>query len=196
MENNQKKLSLVKGENISLTKTNSLLKNINIGLGWDVRETDQEVFDLDASLLMVNVNGKVRSNADFIYYNKTDSDCRSVHHTGDNRTGYGDGDDETIQVFLEKVPSDIHRLIIILSIDKAEQKKQNFGQVSSAYVRLVNIDTDEEIIRFDLSENSSTDLAMIFGEIYRYNVEWKFKAIAQGYKGGLMDIVRAHGIEA
>lgn len=194
MDNNQKKLTLTKGQNISLTKTDSLLKNINVGLGWDVRASDQETFDLDASLIMVNAAGNVRSDADFIFYNQKDSTCRSVHHTGDNRTGDGEGDDEVIQVFLEKIPSDIHRLIVCVSIDKADQKRQNFGQVQSAFVRLVNVDTQEEVVRFDLSENASGDMAMIFGEIYRYNSEWKFKAVERGFKGGLVELAREFGV--
>jgi tellurium resistance protein TerD len=185
---------LSKGGNINLTKTDSTLKNIVVGLGWDVRETDDETFDLDASILMVKADGKVRSDSDFIFYHQKDSACGAIHHTGDNRTGAGDGDDETIHVFLEKVPADIQKLIIGVSIYEAEKKRQNFGQVLNAFVRLVNKDTNEEVTRYDLSENASMDTAMIFGEIYRYEGEWKFKAVGQGFKGGLAELVRQHGV--
>ncbi len=185
---------LSKGGNINLTKTDSTLKNIVAGLGWDVRETDGETFDLDASILMVKADGKVRSDSDFIYYHQKDSACGAIHHTGDNRTGAGDGDDEAIHVFLDKVPADIQKLIIGVSIYEAEKKRQNFGQVLNAFVRLVNKDTNEEVTRYDLSENASMDTAMIFGEIYRYEGEWKFKAVGQGFKGGLAELVKQHGV--
>lgn len=185
---------LSKGGNINLTKTDSTLKNIVAGLGWDVRETDGETFDLDASILMVKADGKVRSDSDFIYYHQKDSACGAIHHTGDNRTGAGDGDDEAIHVFLDKVPADIQKLIIGVSIYEAEKKRQNFGQVLNAFVRLVNKDNNEEVTRYDLSENASMDTAMIFGEIYRYEGEWKFKAVGQGFKGGLAELVKQHGV--
>ena len=187
---------LMKGNNINLSKTNPNLKNIVAGLGWDVRETDGETFDLDASVLMVKTDGKVRSDRDFIYYHQKDSACGALHHTGDNRTGAGDGDDESIHVFLDKVPADIQKLVICVSIYEAEHKKQNFGQVLNAFVRLVNQDTDEEVARYDLSENASTETAMVFGEIYRHEGDWKFRAVGQGYKGGLAELARLHGVDA
>ena len=187
---------LSKGNNINLSKTNPNLKNIVAGLGWDVRETDGETFDLDASILMVKADGKVRSDSDFIYYHQKDSACGAIHHTGDNRTGAGDGDDESIHVFLDKVPTDIQKLIICVSIYEAETKKQNFGQVLNAFVRLVNKENNEEVTRYDLSENASTETAMIFGEIYRYEGEWKFRAVGQGFKGGLAELIRQHGVDA
>ena len=187
---------LMKGNNINLSKTNPNLKNIVAGLGWDVRETDGETFDLDASVLMVKTDGKVRSDRDFIYYHQKDSACGALHHTGDNRTGAGDGDDESIHVFLDKVPADIQKLVICVSIYEAEHKKQNFGQVLNAFVRLVNKDTDEEVARYDLSENASTETAMVFGEIYRHEGDWKFRAVGQGYKGGLAELARLHGVDA
>jgi tellurium resistance protein TerD len=189
-------VQLNKGNNINLSKTNPNLKNIVVGLGWDVRETDAETFDLDASLLMVKADGKARSDADFIFYHQKDSLCGAIHHTGDNLTGAGDGDDESIHVFLDKVPIDIQKLIICVSIYDADKKRQNFGQVLNAFVRLVNKDTNEEVTRYDLSEDASTETAMIFGEIYRYQGEWKFRAVGQGFKGGLVELVRIHGIEA
>ena len=185
---------LIKGNNINLSKTDPTLKNIVVGLGWDVRETDGETFDLDASILMLKADGKARSDSDFIYYHQKESLCGAIHHTGDNRTGAGEGDDESIHVFLDKVPAEIQKLIICVSIYDADKKKQNFGQVLNAFVRLVNKDDNQEVTRYDLSENASTETAMIFGEIYRYNGEWKFRAVGQGYKGGLAELIRLHGI--
>ena len=189
-------IPLSKGGNISLTKADPSLKNIIVGLGWDVRETDGETFDLDASILMVQADGKARSDRDFIYYHQKDSACGAVHHTGDNRTGAGDGDDESIHVFLDKVPAEIHKLIVCVSIYDADKKKQNFGQVLNAFIRLVNKESLQEVTRYDLSENASTQTAMILGEIYRYEGEWKFRAVGQGFKGGLTELIRMHGIDA
>ncbi len=187
-------ISLSKGGNINLTKTDPLLKNIKIGLGWEVRVTDGETFDLDASVLMVKADGNARSDNDFIYYNQKKSACGSVQHNGDNKTGQGNGDDEAIHVFLDKVPAEIEKLLVCASIFHADAKQQNFGQVLNAFVRLVNKDTNEEVIRYDLSENASTETAMIFGEIYRYEGEWKFKAVGQGFNGGLAELVKLHGL--
>ena len=189
-------LTLSKGGNINLSKIDPSLNNIIIGLGWDVRETDGETFDLDASLLMAKADGKARSEKDFIFYNEKKSACGAIHHLGDNRTGAGEGDDEAIHVFLNKVPTEIHKLIMCVSIHDAEKKKQNFGQVLNAFIRLVNKDTQQEVVRYDLSEEAATETAMIFGEIYRYEGEWKFKAVGRGFKGGLAEVVRLHGIEA
>ncbi len=187
-------ISLSKGGNISLSKTDPSLKNVVVGLGWDARPTDGLDFDLDASAFMVKEDGRVRSDSDFIFYNQTKSTCGSVEHTGDNRTGAGDGDDETIVVLLDKVPADIQRIIFTVTIHDADARKQNFGQVSSAYVRVVNQDSGTEVTRYDLSEDASIETAMIFGEIYKYNGEWKFKAVGQGYAGGLAALARQYGI--
>jgi tellurium resistance protein TerD len=189
-------LTLSKGGNINLSKIAPSLNNIIIGLGWDVRATDGETFDLDASLLMAQADGKARSEKDFIFYNEKKSACGAIHHLGDNRTGAGEGDDEAIHVFLNKVPTEIHKLIVCVSIHDAEKKKQNFGQVLNAFIRLVNKDTQQEVARYDLSEEAATETAMIFGEIYRYEGEWKFRAVGQGFKDGLAEVVRLHGIEA
>lgn len=185
---------LQKGANVNLSKIAPTLTKILVGIGWDVRSTTGDEFDLDASLFMVGENGKVYSDADFIFYNQTKSLCGSVEHTGDNRTGEGDGDDESMKVELDKVPDNIHRLVITVTIYNAESRKQNFGMVSGASVRLVNIMDNIEIIRFDLSEDYSTETAMIFGEIYRYNGEWKFRAVGQGYAGGLRELCVQHGV--
>ena len=187
-------ISLNKGGNISLSKTDPSLKNVIVGLGWDARPTDGADFDLDASAFMVKEDGKVRTDNDFIFYNQTKSTCGSIEHTGDNRTGAGDGDDEAVIVLLDKVPADIQRVVFCVTIHDAEMRKQNFGQVNHAYVRVVNKDSNNEVARYDLSEDASIETAMIFGEIYRHGGEWKFKAVGQGYAGGLAALARQYGI--
>jgi tellurium resistance protein TerD len=187
-------VSLTKGGNISLSKTDPTLKNLIIGLGWDARPTDGADFDLDASAFMVKEDGKVRSDNDFIFYNQTKSTCGSIEHTGDNRTGVGDGDDESVIVLLDKIPADIQRVVFVVTIHDAEARKQNFGQVSKAYVRVVNKDSSSEVARYDLSEDASIETAMVFGEIYKHGTEWKFKAVGQGYAGGLAALARQYGI--
>ena len=188
-------ISLSKGGNVSLSKTDPSLKNVLVGLGWDARPTDGADFDLDASAFMVKDDGKVRSNSDFIFYNQTKSACGSVEHTGDNRTGAGDGDDEAVIVLLDKVPADVQRIIFCVTIHEADMRKQNFGQVSHAFVRVVNKDSNNEVARYDLSEDASIETAMIFGEIYRHSGEWKFKAVGQGYAGGLAALAKQYGID-
>jgi tellurium resistance protein TerD len=187
-------LSLSKGQNLSLTKTDPGLKKVLVGLGWDPRATDGQEFDLDASAFLLGQNGKTRSSADFIFYNQMTSACRSVNHTGDNRTGEGEGDDEQIQVDLSLVPADVERIAITVTIHDAEQRRQSFGQVSNAFVRIANEETGAEVVRYDLSEDYSTETAMIFAELYRHNGEWKFKAIGQGYAGGLKAMCDQYGI--
>ncbi len=187
-------VSLTKGGNISLSKTDPTLKNLIVGLGWDARPTDGADFDLDASAFMVKEDGKVRSDSDFIFYNQTKSTCGSIEHTGDNRTGAGDGDDEAVIVLLDKIPADIQRVVFVVTIHDAEARKQNFGQVSKAYVRVVNKDSNSEVARYDLSEDASIETAMVFGEIYKHGAEWKFKAVGQGYAGGLAALARQYGI--
>ncbi|QIK38730.1 TerD family protein [Caldichromatium japonicum] len=187
-------ISLSKGGNINLSKEDPSLNNVLIGLGWDARSTDGAPFDLDASLFMVKADGKVPSDAYFIFYNQMRSPEGSVEHTGDNRTGAGEGDDEQILVTLSKVPPEIQRLVIAVTIYDAEARRQNFGQVSNAFVRLVNRDNNQEVVRFDLSEDYSTETAMIFGEIYRHGGDWKFRAVGQGYSGGLRALALAHGV--
>ncbi|OBX88249.1 TerD family protein [Haemophilus haemolyticus] len=188
-------ISLTKGQNISLSKTDPSLKNLLVGLGWDARSTDGQDFDLDASVFMVTENGKVPSESYFIFYHQLVSPCGSVEHTGDNLTGNGDGDDESVIVRLDKVQSNIKSLFITVTIHDAEARRQNFGQVSNAFVRIVNNDTNDEIVRFDLSEDYSTETAIIFGEIYRHNGEWKFRAIGQGYSGGLYALCQQYGVD-
>lgn len=187
-------ISLNKGGNLSLTKTDPTLKNIIVGLGWDARPTDGADFDLDASAFMVKADGKVRSDSDFIFYNQLKSTCGSVEHTGDNKTGAGEGDDEALIILLDKVPADIERIVFTVTIHDAESRKQNFGQVSNAFIRVVNKDSNNEVARFDLSEDASIETAMVFGEIYKHSGEWKFKAVGQGYSGGLGALARQYGI--
>lgn len=187
-------LSLQKGGNLSLSKAAPNLTHILIGLGWDVRTTDGAAFDLDASLFMLADNGKVRSDADFIFYNQAKSACGSVEHTGDNRTGAGDGDDEAIKVNLANVPANVSRLAVTVTIHEAEARRQSFGQVGGAFMRVINAADNTEIARFDLSEDYSTETAMIFGEVYRHGGEWKFKAVGQGYSGGLFAMCQQYGV--
>ncbi|MEJ2793840.1 TerD family protein [Iodobacter sp. LRB] len=189
-------ISLNKGGNVSLSKTEPGLKSILLGLGWDARSTDGADFDLDATAFLLADNGKVRSDADFIFYNQLKSSCGSVEHTGDNRTGAGDGDDEALKINLEKVPADVTRIAVCVTIHEADKRKQNFGQVKDAFMRVVNLDNNVEIVRFDLSEDYSTETAMIFGEVYRHNAEWKFKAVGQGFAGGLGPLCAQFGISA
>ena len=188
-------ITLNKGGNLSLTKTDPTLNNLIVGLGWDARPTDGKNFDLDASVFMLKNDGKVRSDADFIFYNQLKSACGSVEHTGDNLTGEGDGDDESLIVQLNKIPADIERIAVTVTIHEADARKQNFGQVSNAFIRIVNKDSGVEVARYDLTEDASVETAMIFGEIYRHNSEWKFRAVGQGYAGGLAPLARQFGID-
>ena len=187
-------VSLSKGQNVSLSKTDPSLKHILIGLGWDARSSDGQDFDLDASVFMTAESGKVPSDDYFVFYNQLKSPCGSVQHTGDNLTGDGDGDDESVIVELEKVPANIKSLFVTVTIHDAETRRQNFGQVSNAFVRLVNHETGQEVLRFDLSEDYSTETAMVFGEVYRHNGDWKFRAIGQGYAGGLLALCNQYGV--
>jgi tellurium resistance protein TerD len=187
-------VSLSKGGNVSLSKSEPGLKRILIGLGWDTRETAGADFDLDASLFMVGAGGRVRSDQDFIFYNNLRSADGSVEHTGDNLTGVGEGDDESIKVNLDTVPGDVEKLAVTVTIHDADARMQNFGQVSNAFIRVVNEESGNEIVRYDLSEDASTETAMIFGEVYRHGGEWKFRAVGQGYAGGLGPLARSFGV--
>lgn len=187
-------VSLSKGGNVSLSKEAPGLKKITIGLGWDTRATDGADFDLDASCFLLTETGKVRSDADFIFYNNKTDAANSVEHQGDNLTGAGEGDDEQVKVNLDSVPADVAKLSVAVTIHDAATRSQNFGMVSNAFMRVVNGDDDKEIARYDLSEDASTETAMIFGEIYRNNGEWKFKAIGQGFAGGLGPLAQNFGV--
>jgi tellurium resistance protein TerD len=187
-------VSLSKGGNVSLSKEEPGLAKVLIGLGWDTRSTDGADFDLDASAFLLNSGGRVRGDADFIFYNNLRSSDGSVEHTGDNRTGEGEGDDEAVKVDLSRVPQDIQKISIAVTIHDGESRRQSFGMVSNAFVRVVNDATGREIARYDLAEDASTETAMIFGEVYRHNAEWKFRAVGQGYKGGLGPLARNFGV--
>ncbi|WP_182419999.1 TerD family protein [Bartonella sp. HY038] len=189
-------VSLAKGGNVSLSKAAPSMKKVLIGLGWDARSTDGQDFDLDASAFLLGASGKVRGDADFIFYNNLQSSDGSVFHTGDNRTGEGDGDDESLKIDLDAVPSSIEKIVFVVTIHEAQVRRQNFGQVSGAFIRLVNDDNDMEVARYDLTEDASTEIAMLFGELYRYNSEWKFRAVGQGYAGGLASVCAQYGIIA
>ncbi len=187
-------VTLSKGGNVSLNKLEPGLKKVTIGLGWNARITEGADFDLDASLFMLKEDGKVRSDRDFIFYNQLQSACGSVVHSGDNRTGEGDGDDEVLTVDLTRVPPEVARLVVSVTIYEADLRQQNFGMVSGAFIRIGNTETDREIVRYDLSEDSSTETAMLFGEVYRHGTEWKFRAIGQGFAGGLGPMARSYGV--
>ncbi len=189
-------VSLSKGGNVSLSKAAPSMKNVLIGLGWDARSTDGQDFDLDASAFMLTESGKVRNDADFIFYNNLKSSDGSVTHTGDNRTGEGDGDDESLVVKLELVPADVAKIVFVVTIHDATARHQSFGQVSGAFIRLVNNDNQAEVARYDLTEDASTETAMLFGELYRHSGEWKFRAVGQGYAGGLGSVCAEYGINA
>ncbi|WP_407539775.1 TerD family protein [Deinococcus radiomollis] len=189
-------VSLTKGGNVSLSKEAPGLKKIVLGLGWDPRKTDGKEFDLDAMVFLTADTGKVRSDADFVFFNNKTSADGSVVHAGDNRSGAGDGDDETIAIDLEKVPGDVAKIVATVVIYEGKERVQNFGMVDKAYIRVLNGDGGAEIARFDLSEDAGTVTAMIFGEIYRNGAEWKFKAIGQGYDGGFQALVQSYGVNA
>jgi tellurium resistance protein TerD len=187
-------VSLSKGGNVSLSKEAPGLTEIVVGLGWDARKTDGVEFDLDASVFVTGENDKVLNDASFIFYNNKLSADGSIEHLGDNRSGAGDGDDEQVNVKLTGLAADVKKLVFAVTIHDAELRKQSFGQVSNAYIRVVNKADGKEIARFDLSEDASVETAMIFGELYRHGAEFKFKAIGQGYAGGLKPLAEAHGV--
>jgi tellurium resistance protein TerD len=187
-------VSLSKGGNVSLSKEAPGLRAVIVGLGWDARTTSGADFDLDASALMLNPSGKIVSDQHFIFFNNLKSPDGSVEHTGDNLTGEGEGDDEQIKVNLSTVPPDVDKIVFPVSIYDAEGRGQNFGQVRNAFIRVVNQDGDAEITRYDLSEDASTETAMVFGELYRSGTEWKFRAVGQGYTTGLRGIAQDYGV--
>ncbi|MFB7499096.1 TerD family protein [Streptomyces sp. NPDC056161] len=188
-------VSLAKGGNVSLSKEAPGLSAVLVGLGWDVRTTTGADFDLDASALLLNSSGKVVSNQHFVFYNNLKSPEGSVEHTGDNLTGEGEGDDESIKVDLATVPVEIERIVFPVSIHDADSRGQSFGQVRNAFIRVVNQAGGAEIARYDLSEDASTETAMVFGELYRNGAEWKFRAVGQGYAAGLAGIAADFGVD-
>jgi len=190
-------INLNKGQKIDLTKSNPSLKKAVIGLGWDTNKySGGGDFDLDASAFLVGSNGKTNNDLDFIFYNNLEHSTGAVIHTGDNRTGDGDGDDEQIIIEFSKIPSEIDKIAITVTIDDAIARAQNFGQISNAFVRVVNEETNEEILRYDLSEDFSVETALVFCEIYRNNGEWKFNATGSGFQGGLSALCKNYGLDA
>ncbi|MFD7901135.1 TerD family protein [Kitasatospora sp. NPDC059722] len=188
-------VSLSKGGNVSLTKEAPGLSAVSVGLGWDVRTTTGAEFDLDASAIVLNADGKVLSNGHFVFFNNTSTPDGSVVHTGDNRTGEGVGDDESINVDLAALPAEAARITFPVTIYDGVARSQNFGQVRNAYIRVVNAAGGAELARYDLSEDAATETAMIFGELYRNNGEWKFRAVGQGYASGLAGIAQDFGVQ-
>ena len=187
-------ISLQKGGNVNLSKEAPGLTQLKVGLGWDVRATDGAAFDLDGAVFLLNSSGKVRSDSDFIFYNNLKSSDGSVVHSGDNTTGAGEGDDEVVNIDLSKVPADVDKVVLAVTIHDAETRRQNFGMVGKAFIRCVNAANNSEIARYDLSEDSSTEAAMIFGEVYRNGADWKFRAIGQGFAGGLGPLAKNYGV--
>lgn len=188
-------ISLFKGQKVDLTKNNPGLSKIIVGLGWDVNKYDGgSAFDLDTAAFMLGSNGKVRADSDFVFYNNLKHSSGAVQHMGDNLTGIGEGDDEQIKVELSKVPSGIDKIAFTATIHEAEERKQNFGQVSNAYIRIIDEAKNVELIRYDLGEDFSIETAVVVGELYRHGSEWKFNAIGSGFKGGLRALCLNFGV--
>ncbi len=188
-------ISLKKGQKVDLTKTNPGLKEVLIGLGWDVNKYDGgKDFDLDASVFLLKGDGKVSSDDDFVFYGNLKHVSGSVEHLGDNLTGEGEGDDEEIKIDLSKVPENIEKIDFTVTIYEAEERHQNFGQVENAFIRVVNSANNEELIRYDLGEDFSIETAVVIGQLYRNKGEWKFNAIGSGFSGGLASLGKNYGV--
>lgn len=188
-------VSLSKGGNVSLTKIAPSLTAVLVGLGWDTRTTTGADFDLDASALLCGADGKVPSDDYFVFFNNLKSPDGSVEHTGDNLTGAGEGDDEAVKVDLRTVPAEVQKIVFPVSIYEADARSQSFGQVVNAFIRVVDQSNNAELARYDLTEDASTETAMVFGELYRNGAEWKFRAVGQGYASGLAGIARDYGVK-
>ena len=190
-------INLSKGQKVDLTKGNPGLKNIMVGLGWDVNSFDSGAdFDLDVSAFLCGSNGKCPNDKDFIFYGNLVHPSEAVKHMGDNLTGEGEGDDEQIQIDLVKIPENIEKIAFTVTIYEAEQRRQNFGQVNNAFIRIYNEVTGEEMLRYDLGEDFSIETAAVFGELYKNGSEWKFNAIGSGYQGGLASLCASFGVDA
>ena len=188
-------ISLSKGQKVDLTKGNPGLTRLLVGLGWDVNKYDTgSAFDLDAAAFLLGANGKVTSDSDFIFYNNKMHSSGAVQHMGDNLTGAGDGDDEEIKIDLTRVPANIEKIAFTVTIHEAEQRRQNFGQVSNAFIRVVDENKNQELIRYDLGEDFSIETAVVVGELYRNAGEWKFTATGSGFKGGLRALCMNFGV--
>ena len=189
-------INLSKGQKVDLTKGNASLKHIMVGLGWDVNAFDSgSDFDLDASAFMCGANGKCPTEKEFVFYGNLEHPSGAVKHQGDNLTGEGDGDDEQIFVDLKAIPESVDKIACTVTIYEAQERRQNFGQVSNAYIRIVDEDTNQELIRYDLGEDFSIETAIVVGELYRHNGEWKFNAIGSGFQGGLAALCGHYGIQ-
>jgi tellurium resistance protein TerD len=190
-------VSLSKGQKVDLTKGNPNLSKLTVGLGWDTNKYDGGAdFDLDASAFLLGANGKIRNDSDFVFYNQPKHPSGSVYSTGDNRTGEGEGDDEQIKVDLKNIPADVAKVAFTVTIHEAQARKQNFGQVSNAFIRIVDDVSNAELMRYDLGEDFSVETAVVIAEIYRNGTEWKFNAIGSGFKGGLGALCNNFGIQA
>ena len=187
-------ISLTQGANVGLSQEVPGLTNVILGLGWDARSMHGEAFDLDASAFLLTGDGRVRSDGDFIFYNQARSPEGSVEHLGDNTTGDGDGDDETIKINLGLVPDNIQKVSVVVTIHEAAARNQNFGMVQNAFIRVVDASNGQEIVRYDLSEDFSVETALVFGDVYKHNGEWKFRAIGQGQPGGLAALAQGFGV--
>lgn len=187
-------ISLQKGGNVNLSKEAPGLSEVIVGLGWDPRATDGQAFDLDASAFLLKSDGKVPSDGHFVFYNAKTSPDGSVVHQGDNTSGQGEGDDEALNVALSKVAAEIDKVAFTVTIHEAESRRQSFGMVGNAYIRVVNKADGKELARYDLTEDGSTETAMIFGELYRNGADWKFRAVGQGFKGGLGPLAKNYGV--
>lgn len=188
-------VNLTKGQKVDLTKGKPSLKKLMVGLGWDVNHYDGgHDFDLDAAAFMLGADGKVLSDAEFVFYGNLKHASGAVEHQGDNLTGEGDGDDEQIMVDLSKVPANVEKIAFTVTIYEAEQRRQNFGQVSNSFIRIVDEVNNEELIRYDLGEDFSIETAVVVGELYRHSGEWKFNAIGSGFQGGLAALCRNYGV--
>lgn len=195
MEEEEMAINLTKGQKVDLTKGNPSLKKLMVGLGWDTNRYDGGAdFDLDAAAFLLGADGRVPVDADFVFYGNLKHNSGSVEHMGDNLTGEGDGDDEQILVDLSKVPANIEKIAFTVTIYEAEQRKQNFGQVSNSFIRIVDEEKNQEIVRYDLGEDFSIETAVVVGELYRHNGEWKFNAIGSGFQGGLAALCRNYGV--
>lgn len=187
-------VNLAKGQKVDLTKNNPNLKRIRVCLGWDTNKYTGGEFDLDASAFLLNNMGKTQNEKDFIFYNNLRHESGSVIHSGDNRTGAGEGDDEMITVEFTKIPPHVDKITFVITIFDAEKRRQNFGMVSNSFARVVDADTNTELMRYNLGEDFSVETAIVACEVYKYNNEWKFNAIGSGYQGGLATLVKSFGL--
>ena len=188
-------ISLQKGQKVDLTKTNPGLSKILVGLGWDTNKYDGgSAFDLDVAAFLTADDGKVANDGNFIFYGNLKDPSGAVTHLGDNLTGEGDGDDEQLVIDLNAVPADVEKIAFSVTIYDADVRKQNFGQVSNSFIRIVNNDSNEELIRYDLGEDFSIETAVVVAELYRHNGEWKFNAVGSGFEGGLHALCKNYGV--